>query len=220
MKLSTPSPQGVMTERQKQHSKLFRGYRDVTQGRTLRDLVIEKGDVQVGRLIGNVRLPGSFSSQEYFARLMCQADAVLIGTVREKSSNLVDDETFAFTEYGFVADEVLKNNPAANIPTDTRVTIVRASGVVSILGHVVTAIDYSERPLVVGDQYLLFLRFIPETDAYRSFSNSLSDDTFKLDHNQITQASDQPLPLGAHRKTDLNPFLAEVRGGSSNPCSR
>jgi len=213
--------EGVMTETQKQHSRLFGGYKqDVTRGKTLHELVFEKGDVQVGRGIGNVILPRSFSTKEYLADLSCKADAVVIGTVTDKSSNLTEDGSFTFTEYKFVAEEVIKDTSTARIHANTSIIIVRASGAIRLLGHVVRATDHSEKPLAVGERYLLFLRFVPTTGAYRSFSNALLDDTFKLEGNQITQVSDQPLPLGANRPADSSPFLTEVRASSLNSSAK
>jgi len=218
--LPSPVQEGTLSERQKQHSKLFGGYQDVTQGKTLRALVLEKGDTQVGRLIGNIILPASFNINQYFEKLSCEADVVLIGTVRDKSSNLVEDGTFTFTEYSFIPDDVLKDNPLQHVQPNSEITIVRAGGTVRLLGHVISAIDSSEKPLTVGGRYLLFLKFVSSTGAYRSASNSLADNAFKLEGTQITQASDLPLPIGARRSADLSPFLIDVRRALSSGCAR
>jgi hypothetical protein len=47
---ATPIQEGVMTQKQKEHSKLYKG-KAYTRGRKIADLVTEKGDVEVwGRL--------------------------------------------------------------------------------------------------------------------------------------------------------------------------
>jgi hypothetical protein len=218
---ATPIQEGVMTEKERQHSKLFRGYgQDVTRGKSLRQLVSEKGDVNVGRMIGNVILPTSFSLKDYLRELVCRGDAVVVGTVKDKSSNLIEEGTFAFTGYQFVAEEVFKDNPTAHIQPNSEITIVRISGTVKLDGHIVRTIDHSEKPLQVGGRYILFLQFVPVTGAYRSFGNVLTDDSFQLGGNEIIQASDQPLPFGAHRGTDSASFIVEVRDAVGSACAR
>lgn len=217
----TPIQEGVMTENQARHGRLFGEYRqDVTRGKRLRELVLEKGDVQVGRGIGNAILPRSFDLQQYLATLSCQANAIIVGTVREKSSNLIEDGSFTFTEYQVVVEDVLKENAIAPIPLNAQMTIVRAGGAVRLLNHVVRAIDYSQKPLVVGERHLLFLKFIPSTGAYRSFGDARTDDTFRLEGDQISQVSEQVLPLGPNRQADTSAFLKDVRIASVKICVR
>ena len=78
---ATPVQEGVMSETQEQHSRLFGGYKDITKGKTLHQLVLDKGDIQVGKSIGNVRLPSSFDISRFLERLSCEADVVLVGSV-------------------------------------------------------------------------------------------------------------------------------------------
>jgi hypothetical protein len=216
---ATPTQEGVMTEKERQHSKLFRGYgQDVTRGKTLRQLVSEKGDVNVGRFIGNVILQTSFSLKDYLKELACRGDAIVVGTVKDRSSNLIEEGTFTFTDYQFVAEEVLKDNPTAHIQPNSEITIVRVSGIVKFDGHIVRTIDYSEKPLKVGSRYILFLRFVPVTGSYRSFGNALTDDSFQLGENEIIQVSDQPLPFGAHRGTDTEEAISQLATSPYNAC--
>jgi len=218
---ATPIQEGVMTERERQHGKLFKGYgQDVTRGKTLRQLVSEKGDVDVGRFIGNVILPTSFSLKDYLRGLACQADAVVVGIAKNKSSNLIEDGTFTFSDYQFVAEEVLKDNVATHIQPNSEIIIVRVGGIVKLDGHIVRTIDHSEKPLELDRRFILFLRFVPVTGAYRSFGNALTDDSFQLSETEISQVSDQPLPLGAHRSTESDPFISEVRNAVANKCAQ
>jgi hypothetical protein len=220
--LPTPIEEGVMTETQRLHSRLFGEYKQtVTRGKSLHTLVLEKGDdVQVSQGIGDVILPQSFTLEQYLATMSCQADAIVIGSVDDKYSNLIEDGSFTFTEYHVVAQDVLKENAATYIPVNTRITVVRVGGAVRLLHHNVRAIDYAQKPLAIGDRYLFFLKFISSTGAYRSFGDPRSDDTFRIDDDRIAQVSEQVLPLGANRQTDTDTFLKEVRTASSKSCKK
>jgi len=216
---ATPVQEGVMNDRQKQHSRLFSSYKDATQGRTLHQLVLERGDIQIGRFMGNVRLPASFDMEQYLGKLSCDADLIVIGTVRDRSSNLIEDGTFTFTEHSISTETVLKDNPAQPVQSNTAITVVRVGGKIKLLGHVVNAVDSSEKPLVTGGRYLLFLKFIPTTGAYKSLSTSLAESTFKVEGNQVTQVSDQHFPFDNGRSKDLKSLLAEIGLVLRNPCA-
>ena len=217
----TPIEEGAMTERQAKHSKLFHGYsKDVTRGRSLHEMVLEKGDVKLMRGVGDPILPDAFELQEYLQKLSCTADAIMIGEVNQKSSNVVEDGSFTFTEYQVVVTDVLKTNSTAQMAATTEITIVRVGGSVRLLNHVVQAIDESQKPLSVGNRYLFFLKFIPSTGAYRSVGSPVADDTFILDGNQIAQVSEQVLPLGVNRSADAIAFLNNVRAATNQSCGR
>lgn len=69
-----------------------------------------KGDI--GIAIGAGSMPHStnepvITASQFLGRLSCQADAILVGTVKNKESHLSADETFVYTAYDF---EVIKNN--------------------------------------------------------------------------------------------------------------
>ena len=211
---ATPIEEGVMTEKERKHSRLFKGYEDVAKGKKLREIMENTGgDVNVGRLIGNLIVPTTFNLNQYLNDLTCKADAVVIGTLTKKASQLNGEGTFTFTEYDINVEEVLKNNAADPIQANGNVTVVRSGGSIKLNGHIVTATDFAEKPLEKGGKYLLFLRFVPETGAYRSFSdgNNLTDDSFRFAGNQIVQVSDSPLPFGPNNPNDAMAFISKVR---------
>jgi hypothetical protein len=214
----TPIQEGVMTERQKKHSKIFKGFEGATRGRKLRDLVAERGDIDVREDLGTTFLPPSFNLHENLQRLACEADAVVIGTVKSKSSQLIEEGTFVFTDYEVAVEEILKNNFAAPIQQNNAITVTRSGGTVKLNGHIVRAIDYRDKPLEIGEHYLLYLKFISDTGAYRPFGNSMSDDTLYLRGGKITQVSRKYLPLG-RRVADADSFMAEVRTALNSSCS-
>jgi hypothetical protein len=214
---ATPIQEGVATDKQKKHAKLFKGCSDVTRGRKIRDLVTERGDVDVSREVGDVLVPASFSLHDYLQTLACKADAVLVGVVKSKSSQLTDEGTFIFTDYELTAEDVIKNNPASPVQPNDNITVTRTGGAVKINGHTARATDFSQRPLQVGERYVLFLRLVPNTGGYMYLSN-WGDDSFQIRGNHVSQVSATPLPLGTGRTSDLTSFLDETRNAVTNGC--
>jgi hypothetical protein len=215
----TPIKEGEMTEKQKKHSKIFKRFEGATGGRKLRDLVAERGDIEVREDVGTTFMPRSFNLRQYLQDLTCQADAVVVGTVKSKSSQLIEEGTFVFTDYELVAEEVLKNNVAVPIRQNNDITITRPGGAVKLNGHTIRAIDYRSEPLEVGERYLLYLKFIPATGAYRHFRNSMSDDTLHLRGGNVTQVSRKPLPFGRRGAVGTDTFMVEVRNVLDSPCA-
>jgi hypothetical protein len=214
----TPVQEGVMTGRQKKHAKLFKGY-GASRKVKLADLPSETGEVNVQLMVGDMPLPRSFNLAEYLQQSACAADAVIIGTVSSKASQLTEDGSFTFTDYEVKVVEVLKDNPAAPIQADGSVTVTRAGGAVRLNGRTLRATDFAEKSLEANGRFLLFLKYLPETGAYRPYIGSVGDASFQLRGEKILQVSDEVLPLGAHRVTDAAPFLAEVRSAAGG-CGR
>jgi hypothetical protein len=213
---ATPIQEGMMPAKQKKHSKIFKGYKNRPK---LRNLMAEKEDVEVRHEVGNVRVPVNFNLNSFLRNLSCKADAVVIGMVKSKASQINEDGTFVFTDYEFSVNEVLKNNSAASVNPNTEITVTRTGGAVKLNGRTARAIDYREVPLIVDENYLLFLKFIPETGAYKSLSNSRDEDSFQiLGDRKIQQVSMVPLPLSGRRITDLLPFMTEVRIALNGVC--
>ena len=219
---ATPIQEGVMSDKQKKHSKIFKGFKEATHGKKLRDVVADKGDVEVIVPAGDVQAPRAANASQYLNtylnRVSCKADAVLIGTVSSKASQLIEEGTFTFTDYEVSMEEILKNNYAAPIQANTNITVSRSGGAVKLNGHTIRAIDHRNEPLIVGNRYLLFLQLIPGTGAYRSLGNNLFEDSFQLSGGQIIQVSDKPLPFYSQRSSPEAPFLIELRARINRSC--
>ena len=215
---ATPIQEGVLTEKQKAHSKLFKRYEGVTRGRKLRDLVAESGDVEVVKELGTVLVPDSVNLQEYLKNLTCKADAVVIGKVQAKSSQIIDEGTFVFTDYQLTVDEVLKSAVTQVTPTQT-LTVTRVGGAVILNGHHVRATDHRQEALSPGGRYLLYLRFVPETGAFRAFADTASEDTFQLLGSKIMQTSAKAMPLGKRQAAELEVFMLAARTAAEGSCA-
>lgn len=202
--------EGVMTAKQKKHSKIYKGYKNRAQ---IRDLINQNGDIEIVYPIGNVKSPQFFNLDNYLQDLSCKADAVVIGTVKSKASQINEDGTFLFTDYEFTPEEILKDNTNAPIKLKKEVTISRTGGSVKLNGHIAQAIDYRQVPLIQGEHYLLFLKYFPEIEVYRSISSSRNDDSFQILGNRVVkQVSSHPLPFDSGTRTvEAGGFITQVR---------
>lgn len=212
----TSIQEGVMTAKQKKHSKIFKGYKNRAK---IKDLLTQKEDVEIYQPVGDIGVSASFNLDKYLQGLFCDADAVVIGTVKSKASQINEDGTFTFTDYEFDAEEVLKNNIAAPINPNNNITVTRTGGAVKLNGHVARAIDNRQLPLIQDEHYLLFLRFIPDTGGYSGLGSSRDDDSFQIIGNRLVQqVSKNPLPFDGREKVEVNGFMTQVRVAENATC--
>jgi hypothetical protein len=155
--------------------------------------------------------------QGYLNELTCRADAVVIGKVQAKSSQLIEEGTFVFTDYEILVEAVLKS-PLSQINQNGSITVTRVGGTVGLNGHIVRAIDHRQEPLAVGGEYLLYLRSISTTGSFQAFGDSASEDTFQITGGKIKQTSEKALPLGRRQTADLGSFMTQARLAVQSPC--
>lgn len=215
--------EGVMTDKQRKHSRIFKGFIYVTGGRKLRDLIGNQNEIHVEKEIGDVQAPRGpdlrMYLQTYFKKVICGADAIVIGTTVSKSSQLTDDGTFTFTDFEFSPEDVLKANSSVLLGVGNSITITRPGGSVKLNGRIIRGQDHNNEPLQVGRRYLLFLRLIPDTGAFQALDNSAFEDSFELNAERITQVSAKALPFGNQRPSDAVTFLSELRSAITGACS-
>jgi hypothetical protein len=203
----TPIQAVTLTDKQKKHSKLYSGrYKSGAEG-TLRERIIA-GSQNLEIEITGDSPDTSNNSYQLLKDLARNSDAVVIGKVKNKSSQFTEDGEFIFTDYEITVEEVLKNNNAAPIQNNSDITITRIGGTVQIKGRTARAVDKSFKPLEVGGEHLLFLSFITTTGAYQTNSGQGS---FLLRNNQLTNLTKDPLPNGLDNGKDISSFIAEVR---------
>jgi len=206
--------EGQMTEKQRVHSKLFKH-----SGAKLSDIAArQNGDVEVEEGLGLITvLPVAGSHQPVFHSAVCNADAVIIGILNDKASQLTDEGSFVFTDYQIIVQEVIKNNPVAPLQASGVITGTRDGGVIELNHRIFRAKREDFDPPVVGQRYLLFLRFIPATGAYLMYGNG----TFQLDGQGI-------LALGPAARAELEKnstkdsagFLSQIRVFANTDCQR
>lgn len=211
---ATPIQEGRMTDKQREHSKLYKGF---GAGRKLKDLSAENpGGVKVKR---NRPLPVGESVisptlPEFLKGLACKADAVVIGGLAEKSSQLTDDGEFVFTDYDLSIEDVLKDNVFSHLMPGVNLTLTQPGGRVLLNGRLIEAVDASFQPLLVGHRYLLFLKFIPSTRTYASLN---STSTYELSDNGVKVQTEEETPSALNNEKASN-FIDKVRAVTGGDC--
>ena len=206
--------EGQISDKQKQHGKLFKH-----PGTKLKDLAARQGgDITVEEGTGLVMvMPETRPLRPVFQSALCNADLVVIGMMTDKSSQLTEQENFVFTDYQVSIEEVLKNSSPMPIKVGDMVTTTRDGGVVQLNGRVFQAKRDDFDAPVLGQPYLLFLRFIPTTSSYVMYGNG----TFELGAQRV-----QALGPGARDEiakqglTTSSAFLAHVRSFAAADCGK
>ncbi|HWW74001.1 MAG TPA: hypothetical protein VNZ44_01320 [Pyrinomonadaceae bacterium] len=215
---ATPVQAGVMTERQRVHSRLYGGRQGL--GKSLREQSEESARAGQGGDVNVTTTPGtpvfSLTPGEKRAPLeeaVGGSDAVVVATVRAKESQLTEDEKYVFTDYEVTVKEVLKDNAASHLSASDVLTVTRPGGKVLLGGHLITVVDEGVKPLTVGDEYLLFLKFIPETGTYAAISEGRSG--FKLSHGRVESLSAGAGYARKQEGRDSDSLVGEARAAAA-----
>ena len=209
---------GQMTEKQKIHSQLYDKKYDLPQRLDLPDPK-NKHQAEALTVVGTPMEVFSDTDPpptvtDVFRSLSCSADAIVVGTVSGKTSQLMDKRQFVFTEYDFVVTEVLKDNRAAPIVLNRTVAVVRPGGTVEIDGRIVRAVDDSFRPLLTDNSYLLFLKYLPKTNSYDSV---ILKGSFKVKDKQLIKLTGAWIP--GFDSADSGPSIESIRTLTGSSCS-
>lgn len=142
----------------------------ITSTKTIPELLATTtGDLHVtgGHLmgLGSGSYPGYPPSQ--LIEKTCRAGLVVLGRAGSGTSHLTPQQYFLYTDWGFSVEQVFKDNAKAPVQAGTSIVVVRPGGVLKIGNRTVYAIEQNFRDFHPGEEYLLFLEFIPETGAYR-----------------------------------------------------
>jgi hypothetical protein len=207
----TPTQREKLERRQKEHGKLFDGH----HGPKLRDLAAQQqGDVFVWEEEPYVvRLPDKEASNIPFIQFAgCNADAIAVGTLTSETPHLTPAENFIFTDYEMTVEEVIKANAASTIQAG-KIVITREGGTLRQGGRTFHADVEGFKPFALGNRYLLFLRYIPATDAYLAYANG----SFRLDGDKIVALGKPP----GYQSEDSATFINEARAvASSAQCAK
>ena len=103
-------------------------------------------------------------------RATVKSDIVVIGHAVRNISALTQNEAFIFTDSEFIVDEIWKNaaspETGPSVSKDSEITIVRPGGAVRSNGHEIRISLSNSVPLKVGDKYLLYLKYEPDSRSY------------------------------------------------------
>lgn len=205
------------TEKQKEHSKLYKQYK---RDRKLPAIAATANDdvTIVEGVPQKIFQPGSprFTPETFINKLGCNSDAVVIGVIKDRTSQLTENEEFVFTDSDLLVEDVLKNNSLALIQKGTLITVTRPGGTVQINGRKVRVVDEAFKPFDVEGTYLLFLRFIPATGAYRSAGSAGS---YELRNEKTLKLTEESLLPTLENGRDARLFIGDVRRSIAGTCS-
>lgn len=170
----TPIKRGVMSEKQKAHSRLL----DVNPGgKRLTELAAGSPAGQgvfLKQGPGLIELPYNGGGGNVAAAkrpsledLVRKSDVVAV-VVKDAASQLTQSERAVFTDYDLAAKKVFKDDAKALLPTAGRIMFTHLGGSVLLDGRVISFTPPDELLLKQNGTYLLFLTSIPETGAYRA----------------------------------------------------
>jgi hypothetical protein len=208
---ATPIQEGVLTEKQKEHSKLYK--QNYHSRRRLRDYPngIEKSYPPPWD--GDLKGSAPKSTEELLKTSACAADAVVVGSVSSKSSQFTQDGYSIFTDYEMIVEEIIKDNASAHIQQNSNISITRHGGVVEFNRKIFRVSDQSFEPFEIGGKYLLFLKFVPATGAYQALN---SESSFGLKQNKVKKLPKYLTPYPFNYENDAVAFAARVRAAASN----
>lgn len=199
----TPIEEGKLTARQKEHSKLYTRY-----SKGSKKLPGSTGWLMGG---GEIYLPSPFNLRNHLTSMACEADAVVIGTLKNEASQLTEDEAFIFTDYDLTLEEVIKNNPSSPLTVGNDIAITRAGGAILLNGEIINVRIEAFRIFRVNERYLLFLKYVPSTGAYQAFAPG----SFWLNNGKVIgMLAMESIPA----TTDEIDFLQKVRLSAISDC--
>jgi hypothetical protein len=209
---ATPVQLGILTERQKNHSKLYSFYREQNK-KKISDLLAHAESKVIGIVfhvgVGEV-LPKE-TPENYFKKLADQSDAIIRGRIIKKVSQVTEDDTFIFTDYDVSVIEVLKNNVISSLENGSSIIVTRPGGKIVVNDVVMYIKDHSYLPLPNNNnEVVLFLKYIPETGAYQTAQDTGS---FELSEAELKPLTKVYFPQGV--LTDSDSFLKIIRNLSA-----
>ena len=211
---ATPIEEGVMTERERVHARLFDSHG--TSSERLSDLIARRrhdiGISSTSCFGGDPNAP-PFDPSGYVHRLSCGADAIVIGVLKSKSSQLTESGTYIFSDYEVTIEEVFKDNMAAPIQNGNEIIVTRPGGRIRLNGYTVEATSNTFRPFIMGGRYILFLRLVPESGAYVASG----DKSFELLGDNIRVCGEYPFAFRLQQETAAN-FVTYVRNAVATSC--
>lgn len=210
---ATPVQLGVLTDRQRIHSKLYAHYLELTKNFTV-SRSIARAESKVVGIDVHVGLGPALTEPEtpesYFGELARESDVVIRGRVATKASQITEDDGFIFTDYEILVTEVLKNSNKIRLDSGTTLEVTCPGGKISVGGIIMKAIDHSFALLPQNSHDLvLFLKYVPETGAFRPAGATGS---FELDGSMLRPLTGVGFPPGVLR--DADSFLQTARAVS------
>ena len=138
----------------------------------------------------------------------CQSDAVVVGTPESGVSHITADMGFVYSEWELRIKGVLQDNPKSPIFGRNVIPVVRAGGLLTINGRSVIGKEWNFAPFPPDDEYLLYLKYIPETGFYKAIAGR----SFDLSDGPV---ADAPYMDRSWDKVPVNELLRDTKAAIS-----
>ncbi|MFV0387327.1 MAG: hypothetical protein ACK5NT_01120 [Pyrinomonadaceae bacterium] len=156
----------------------------------------------------------SFDQDRFLQLLVCTSDAVVFGTVKSKVAHLTADESWVYTEYGIQVEDIVKNNLQKPIQQHSTIYFGRTGGKIKAEGYVVNVENSSFKQLKKNGSYVLFLKYLPDVDAYFSV-NPFAD--FLLSGKKFEAVSTPSVTTKLNKYLSY-PYLINTLKSTLNSC--
>lgn len=216
---ATPVREGIMTWKESEHSKIYGKEYEWRRGPKLKSLRIGE-DIEVvvaPPSVPSFRGSPTLTTDLIIRQLYCEADAIVIGMIKSKASQLTEDGTFTFTTYQLSINQVLKADASsATLPGGT-IEVTRPGGAILLDGRVIRAKDESFPRLDVNETYLLFLKFVPSTGSYRAFRR---DSDFQITGDKFNPIKGSSMIQEFQSGGRIDTLLNLINRAGANSCNR
>lgn len=206
---------GVLTDRQRQHSKLYDGRGG---GEKIVDLLRTQNEVSIVWSIPSrgSEMPSTQLTQSSFLHgATCNSDVIVIGNVLSQESQITNDGYFVFTDYTINIETVLKSKNTGALKPTHNIVVSRPGGKVRVNGKLVVAIDQSSKALKIGNQYLFFMKSISGTEDFSSIEGTALIPAIDGKIDSVNGESGESLLTGSNSRT----IVEQIRNSINMGCS-
>ena len=102
----------------------------------------------------------------FYQRRTCESGAVLIGHAVNSAHHLSSSQTAVYSDYDFLVEQVVKDNPASSVSPGSHIVLTRLGGSLSLNEGAINYLPASYPAIRAGISYLVFLQYIPASKSY------------------------------------------------------
>ena len=204
-------------QKQEQSRAVYRGLLNPHSEKIPEMAAAARGDMRIEKEIGlplfTPNSKSAFNLKTFLSNRACDADTIVLGTVKGQTSSLTEDESFIYTANELKVETVLKNDSTQAIKSGEVINAIRMGGTIQLNGRKIVAEFKGNKTLELGHSYLLFLTFVPEKGLY--VADSIS---YQIKNDKIVKLTEQQLEPELESGKNANSFISAVRAAIAVPC--